>query len=198
MPNLVNKKIWNWIIYCLIFSGGFILGKIVVDIPYLSLDTEVGIGDIANSIIAVVVAVLIPISLSPILSNKRAIKDFLINEVKDCTDFLTSIKTLIDDMSIKNNKINEDRIKINSMIARDLGMKIGSIADQLETSFKNKCPKLTNNLRERYNEYWREVTGGELMSQDFEFNLIFKSMHDKNYSKLQATLKKAIHEINNY
>ena len=84
------------------------------------------------------------------------------------------------------------------MIGQDLGMKIGSIAEQLEISFKKRSHELKNQLNEKYNEYWREMTGGELMSKNFKFNLIFRTMHNRNYAKLQACIKKTIHEINNF
>jgi hypothetical protein len=198
MLKYIGKNINTILVWTLIFLGGFIVGRIVKDIPYLTLDTKVGIGDIANFVIATVVAILIPMSLSPILKNKRVIKDFLIDEVKDCINFLASIKSSVDDMSIKGSNDENDRVKINSMIAQDLGMKIGSLAEQLEVSFKNKCPELKNTLTEKYNEYWREMTGGDLMSQNFTFSLGFRALHDRNYAKLQACLKKTIHEINNF
>ncbi len=198
MLKSIGKHLHTIIIWILIFLGGFVAGRIVKDIPYLTLETKVGIGDIANFVIATVVAVLIPVSLSPILKNKRVIKDFLIDEVKDCIDFLTSIKASVDDMAIRGSSEESDRVKINSMIAQDLGMKIGSLAEQLEVSFKNKCPEIKTALTERYGEYWREMTGGDLMSQNFTFSLGFRATHDRNYAKLQACLKKTIHEINNF
>ncbi len=198
MPKFFNKNFQNVIIYILIFAVGFTLGKLIKNIPYLTLDKEVGIADITNFLMTLIVAVLIPISLSPILKNKRVIKDFLIDETKDCINFLTSIKESIDDMSIKNSADENDRVKVNSMIGPDLGLKISSIAEQLEISFKSTCQSLKTELIEKYNEYWRDMTGGELMSQSFQFNLSFRSIHDKNYAKLQGCLKKAIHQINGF
>ncbi len=198
MRKFFNDNFW-WIVCCAIFClAGFVAGRIIKDIPYLTLDTKVGIGDIANFIIALVVAVLIPIFLSPIITNKRAIKDFLIDEVQDAIEFLVSIKADVDDMAVRNSAEETDRIKINSMIAQDLGMKIGSLGDQLEASFKHRSRRLKPELTERYNEYWREMTGGELMSRTFQFTIAFRNTHDRHYARLLASLKKAIHEINNF
>ena len=197
MRKFISNNFWGFVFCIIFFVAGLILGRIIRDFPYLKLDTKVGIGDIANFVIALVVAVLIPISLSPIIKNKRVIKDFLIYEVKDSVDFLSQIKTTIDALVFTNSTGEADRVKVNSMIAKDLGMKIGSLADQLDTSFKTKCQKLKIELNERYTEYWGEMTGGELMSTTFQFNLAFRTVHDRNYARLQASLKKAIHEINN-
>jgi hypothetical protein len=162
------------------------------------LDTKVGVGDIAQFILTVVVAFLIPVSLSPLITNKRFIKDFLIGEAKDSIAFLAQIKDMIDTCAIQGNTSQSDKLKINSKISRDLSIKISSLTTQLTLSFKNKSGELIKEIEQVYSDYWHETTGGELMSENFKFDIRFCTAHDKNYSKLEACLKKSVYQINNY
>lgn len=77
-------------------------------------------------------------------------------------------------------------------------MKVDSICKQLCVSFLTKSKDVRIEIKDSESEYWREVTGGELMSDSFAFDMAFVVMHDKNYSKLEATLKKMIHLVNAY
>lgn len=193
MNNFVRNTI-----FVIIFIFGFTAGLIKNDIPFFSVNGEVGITDLANLILTIVVAFLIPLSLSPIITNKRTIKDFLINETKNCIDFLISIKSIIEENSLKNEDSDDAKKRINYMISTGLGAKISSLTEQLNTSFKKQSYKDIRNIDENYKEYWQEITGGELMSNDFKFDIKFCLSHDKGYRKIESCLKKIIHNINNY
>jgi hypothetical protein len=191
-------KNYTIILCAVFFLIGFFVSRIIKDVPYLSLNTKIDISALANLIWAVIVGLLIPLSLSPILTNKRVIKDFLIQETKDTLRYLQDIKTKIDELAIKGTTTKEDRLLVNSMISRDLDMKITSLAEQIESAFDGKGDKIIANLKETYGSYWRETTGGELMSNTFKFNMSFRVAHDKNHLNIASSLKRAIHAINNF
>lgn len=186
------------ILFVLVFIVGLAMGLIINNIPFFSIDGKVGIADLANIILAVVVAFLIPISLSPIITNKRTIKDILINETRECINFLISITTLIEDNSLKNESSIDAKRRINYMIGTSLGSKISSLTEQLEISFNKQSVDIIKDIDKKYKEYWQENTEGELMSDDFKFNIKFCISHEKSCRKLESCLKKSIHLINSY
>lgn len=176
----------------------FALGILVKDIPLISLDKQVSISDLANLLLTIIVAFWIPISLSPWITDKRTLKDFLIDETKDLIDYFTKIKSSIDDAALKEVSSNIESRRINSMISQDLSMKVNSLIDQLNLSFEGKSEKIRKELKQKYMDYWQETTSGALMSQKFKFDIQFRMLHDKSYAKLESCLKMAVHEINKY
>jgi len=198
MPRLIKNNWGKVLLLIAVFSAGIFIGITIKDFPLFSLDTKVGVSDLANLILAVVVAFLIPISLSPILANKRVMKDFLIGETKECLLYLSSIKELIDSLAVQGNSKKEDRARVNLMISRVLSLKMLSLRNQLERSFKNESVEMRRAVNDAYVGYWQETTGGELMADKFKFDIRFSLSHDKSFIKLQECLKGTVHEINNY
>lgn len=186
------------VIFVMIFVVGLVIGFVVNNISFFSINGEVGITDLANLTLTIVVAFLIPLSLSPIITNKRTIKDFLINETKTCINFLISIKSAIEENSLKNENSDDAKKRVNYMISTGLGTNISSLTEQLNKSFKRQSYKNIKDIDENYKEYWQEITGGELMSNDFKFDIKFCLSHDKKYRRIESCLKRTIHDVNNY
>jgi hypothetical protein len=198
MPKFIQEH-GTAILFCIIFLAvGLLSGLMIGNAPFLILRKEVGISDLANLILTIIVAVLIPLSLSPILADKRISKDLLIKEIEGCILFLGKIKETIDNNALENKISKTDSQKINSMIGPDLSIKLESAREQLNIAFGEKSGKLRDGINQSYIEYWREITGGDLMSDNFKFDLKFRNHHDRNYAKLESKLKKAVHEINKY
>ena len=198
---MVNHLKDNWVWYLIIsvlFVVGFAIGLVVNDIPFFSWNRQVGVDGLASLILSIIVAFWIPISLSPLITNKRITKDCLIEETKECINFLSQIKQKIDSVAIRGTTEEIDRKEITSMSSRDLSMKLSSLMEQLKLSFERKSEKLRMEISERNREYWEETTGGELMSDDFKIDLTYCNRHNNSYAKITSTLKKAIHEINKY
>lgn len=95
------KKYWDYFFLAvLVFIVGFLIGLGVNDFAFFSFDHEVSISDLANLCLTLVVGLLIPLSLSPVITNKRVIKDFIIDDIKDCIAFLGSIKSEVDNLAL--------------------------------------------------------------------------------------------------
>jgi hypothetical protein len=198
MAKLFKNHLGAVIFVLVVFVGGFGLGLAINNIPYFSFSSEVSVSDIANLLLTIIVAFWIPITLSPIITNKRTIKDFLIDEVKDCIAFLTLIKNAVDEAALQGTTSEATRKKINSMVSRDLSMKLSSLINQLNLSFEKQSAPLRKDIDEKSREYWQETTGGGLMSRNYNIDVAYCVAHDKNFFKIEACLKKAVHEINNY
>jgi hypothetical protein len=200
MPKFFKKRIGIIIIVFVVFIAGLGLGLAIDDIPFFGWDRKVGVSDLANLLLTVIVGFLIPVSLSPLITNKRNIKDFLIDETKDCLAFLAQIKAEIDKAALDSSATTPEitRRKINSMVSPDLGMKLTSLSSQLEISFEKESYKLRQGIDEQNREYWVETTGGGLMTQNFKIDINYYVSHNKSYAKIVRCLKSAVHEINNY
>ena len=161
------------------------------------MESEVGLGDIANFILVLLVAVLIPILLNPLLDNKRYTKDFLIDEIRGCLNQLKGIKTIIDNCNIQNQTKKEDKREILSKITY-FDLQIASLIKQLQPSFKKPSRNMRESLYEECRDYWKDTTGGELMNAKFKINNSFCKNHDTAFLKIDSHLKKCIHEINHF
>ncbi len=176
---------------------GFTLGLIVNDFPLLTLDTKVGIGDVANIILAVVVAFLVPISLTTWLDNKRHVKDFIIEEIQECLGTIRCIKEYVDSCCITKKTLRKDIIKIMFKL-KDNERQISSLRNQLKESFSFKSKKMVNELITQQSEYWKRLTDGDLLSKGYKINSDFCKDHDAAFYKFQDYLKKCIHSVNNF
>lgn len=194
----MTDRLTSSLLFVSIFLFGLLIGLVLNPGFLFEIDTKVSAGDLANLVLSVAVAFLIPISLSPMMSDKRVSKDILIAEVNECIKFLAKIKEEVDEYAQENASSSEMRMKVNSMISRTLSMKLGSLRTQLEYSFQVKSEEIRKEIEKRGQEYWNETTGGELMSENFKFDLRFSMIHDKEFTKLENCLKRAVLEINAY
>jgi hypothetical protein len=191
----------NWIPYllalvCLLV--GFAVGLAFNDIPHFSWSREISVSSLAQLLLAILVAFWIPFTLSPLVTNKRAVKDFIIDETKDCIEFVHAIKAEVDKLAIQGKTSAAERTKLNMLMSRDLGMKIASLADQLSMSFESKSRLLRKEIGETHIEYWDRSTSGNLMKKSYNVDLAYVGEHNRNYAKMQAVLKKAVHSVNSF
>jgi hypothetical protein len=167
------------------------------NVPYITLQKEVGFGDIANFVLALVVAIIIPIILNSWLDNARNIKNFLNEATKPRGHDLNRLQQTIDNCCISGTTTTQDKQEILTKISC-LEMKIDSLIQQFSLSFKRKTGDIRERLYSECREYWKETTGGDLMNEDFQINKSFCKAHDKAFLKFEGYLKKSIHAINQF
>lgn len=192
----MKKTIIITIAFVLIIIG-IVIGLMIDSMPFITLEKEFGFGDIANFLLALVLAIVIPVSLNTWLDNERHIKDHLIDEIKDCISELKLIKQKIDDCNISKKFEEQDRREMLSKISC-FEMKISSVRNQLKSSFKRSSSEICEDLYPKYIEYWIELTGGELMNKDFKISYSFCKNHNRAYLKIEGYLKSCIHVINRF
>lgn len=191
------KKIIIVAIAFILIIIGIVIGLMIDNMPFITLEKEFGFGDIANFLLALILAIVIPISLNTWLDSERHIKDHLIDEIKDCLSELKLIKQKIDDCNISQRTEEQDGREILAKI-NCFEMKIDSAIKQLKTSFKNSSSKIREDLYIECREYWKETTGGKLMNKDFKISQSFCKNHDKAYLRIEGYLKSCIHIINGF
>jgi len=191
------RKIILIIIFLLLFISGFVAGKFAGNIPLVQLDYKMTLGDISNFLIAIFIAIVIPLSINSWLDDKRKLKDFLMDEVGNCVKALSVVRDTFDECYKKGKFKKEDRKNI-LLYFRRLDISIDSLINQIEMLFKNKGGKVREEIKNTYIKYWKKTTGGALMSDGFKVDYDFVSDHYKNYFEFEIALKRAVHKINNF
>lgn len=138
---------------------GFFIGICIVRVPYLSLDPQINIVDVANLLAVIVLAFMIPVILSVRLDSKKAHKELLIIEVSTLCENLLSINNLIATMAGKtpsrdefNQVLNLFKRARNQMSQIDI--EVAALNDKASLQ---KCQKLSDDL----SFYWSSVTGND-------------------------------------
>ena len=191
------KNIIKIIIIVALLALGFMAGILVRNIPYLSLDNKIGIGDVADFIMAIFIAIILPLVFNQWQDRKRFTKNFLIDELKLMIDELEKIKNRIDTCAL-NEETTELDIKSVNMYFQCLDIKIHSFGEQIDVSFKKIGSDLKKNMETEYLKYWRNTTGGDLMNQGFAIDKAFCKDHDSKFFIFESYLKKAIHVVNSW
>lgn len=189
------KSIIKTITIIILLGVGFVAGLLIRNIPYITLKHEIGISDIANFVVVLMIAIITPLVFNQWQDNKRFAKNFIIDEIKSIIKESEKIKNVIDNCAIqaKTDDINKKTI---NMFFQRLDSKINSLTTQFEISFK-KSIDLKDKLEAEYLKYWKATTGGELMSDNFSIDQNFCRLHNVAFSSFETCLKKSIHIINN-
>jgi hypothetical protein len=74
---LQNKIIFFAFLF-IAFVSGITLDRFFQDFPYLKLDPQINILSLASLIVTIVIAFLIPISITKLIEDKRGIKASLV------------------------------------------------------------------------------------------------------------------------
>lgn len=187
----------KYIYAILIFICGVFLGACIVRVPFLTLDPQINIVEVANLLAVIVLAFMIPIILSVRLDSKKAHKELLIIEVSTLCENLLNINNLIATMAGKT----PSRDEFNQVVS--LFKRARSQMSQIDTevaalndkSSLQKCRKLSDDL----SVYWSSVTGNDgikttnfIVSPAFIWKQVAKY---ENAIKVARTLKFEINRV---
>lgn len=174
---------------------GFFLGLILVRVPYLTLDSDVNIIDLANLVALIVLTIVIPVILNSRLDNKKNHKELLILEVTALCESLFEINESI----IKMNGNTPTRDQFNSIInlfkranghMNQICEEVSSIGDK---NSMEKCKKFQEGIK----IYWDVVTGDEgIKIQNFMISAGFIWKQSKRYDDLVRAARSLRFEIN--
>jgi hypothetical protein len=191
---LQNKIIFFAFLF-IAFVSGITLDRFFQDFPYLKLDPQINILSLASLIVTIVIAFLIPISITKLIEDKRGIKAFLVDEFKELIIILNKIKTIIVDAHGKGIFETHDRDNIN-YIFHEAELKTSSIREQIKEAFGEKVEETNKNLTDLLFSYKDYITGGELMNSSFtKVEDRFYRESNTEYSKIETGLKTEIQKI---
>lgn len=194
----IGNKILLYVGLPIVFTTGIITGRIVKDFPYIKWDNKVDFVSALGLLVTISISIMIPFFVKKIIDDKRGIKSFLVEEVKDLIKITSSIRDVISNAySISKFEASEkDKIIYTFHLAE---LKIESIAKQLEISFESQSPNVIKKLKEALSVYKRYLTDGEMMISTFnKIDDHFYRENSNEYSKIETNFKTVIHSIHKF
>jgi hypothetical protein len=197
---MIKRVFWSsyTIVGILMLILGLIIGFAYEDFPLIAFDNKVRIFEVLNLLLTLCIAISIPFIVKKTIDDKRAVKAFLTEEVKETLSALCKIRDVIKDAYIQGT-ISRDQKDILLRDFNSLELKLNSLNEQLEVSFKSESVKMIGGLKEAYFQYDGFVTGDDLMCETYDkIDAGFFREHKSLFYRLELQLKKAIQEIHCY
>lgn len=179
----------------LVFVIGYGSGVLYAKFPLLEIDTKVNILDFIQLVVTVSLAIIIPFSLTSWLDDERYLKDYAIEEIKNFIISVDKIDHKISECSRVGRTDGRDRKEILFSFQR-CDREVKSLIAQLNDLFPRQTEGLRQLIADRYRDYWRVVTEGDLMRESYNINDELCRKSNRALSPLYVVLKKAIHLIN--
>lgn len=132
--------------------------------------------------------------LSKRFENNDIIKDITISDLKDLCNIYKNNSTLLNSFNTKDQESLTKEIIFNFN-------KADSLIDQINSQFKESFPKMlnkeetTSHLEKITSPYWKWLTGGELMNDNFNITPKYIKEHESNLNKVIGELKIIIHRL---
>lgn len=174
---------------------GVVLDRLIKNIPYFSFDGEVNALDLLNLIVTIVIAFLIPFSVSKILEDQRGVKTSVIDDLKDLLGIVREVKKSISD-AYSSGTISASNKDAIYYVFFEAELRTGSIQAQLKESFPQKANELNKQLQDALFEFDHVITGGVLAQSTFTVvDDNFRRQSDTAHSKLETQIKTIIHKV---
>lgn len=176
---------------------GISIDRIVKGYPFFKWDNQVNVISLLSLVISIVIAFLIPFSVSKIIEDKRIIKMFFIDEFKQLIDISAKVNSIIAECYSRSDHniepADKDRIIYHLHLAE---LKLSSINQQLESVFHRKSADIEKKLTSSYIDYDRNVSGGELMNSDFYVvDTRFLRESQNEFSKFETAIKTTLQNV---
>lgn len=197
---MIKKIFWSsyTVVGALMLMFGLVFGVLLTDFPKIEFDNKLKVYEVFNLLLTLSIAISIPFIVKKTIDDKRAIKAFLTEEVKETLKCLAKIRDTIK-TSYYDGSISRDQKDLIIKDFNSLEIQINSLNEQLEVSFKSQSSKMISEIKTSYFEYDGFVTGDDLMCETYnKIDAGFYRDHKTHYNKLELSLKKAIHKIHCY
>jgi hypothetical protein len=193
-----SKKVIISVLLLVSFFGGVLLGFVIKNGNIIEFNREIRISEVANFLLTIGLAFLIPFFIKKWIDDGRFIKGVLVDEVKNLISTLSQIKIIITNCN-QNNKITKDQKYEINAIFHEAELNIDSLNTQLTISYSNHSKTLHLEISKVFNKYKDFLTGGDFMNKNFDkISSDFLREHNTEYSKLTTYLKTIIHEVHKF
>lgn len=190
-----RTKTISLIFKILLFIGGLIIGYVLKHYPYLTLDKDVNIIDLAMLVATIAIAFMIPIYIQKFIEDSKGVKASLVEELKELVILISSIKRIITDSHANGSFAVKDRDDILFVIY-EAELKITSIEEQFKIAYESKCEEFANALKGFLYGYQDYLTGGEMMLSSFiKIDDRFYRENSTEYSKIETGIKTLIQRV---
>ena len=163
---------------------GICIGLLVDNIPYLSFKSELSLGEVANFILGVTVAIYIPFYLAKRIDNKRVEKNLLIEECETIVIVLHALQDYIEKPYLSQKVLAKSD-------STQLLLKVRSISNRLDLLTKSISPYLEE-------EIVTQITKLLISNQTIFYNDLTINLRDKNPRITSDIYLKTEQNINQY
>ena len=141
------------------FIVGLAIGLLLNDVPYLTFDKTVSLGEISNIIIALNVAIYIPFFLDKTIKGKRLEKEMILEKFDSLESQLDFQMEAVMKLHLKEDKVTKEE-------ANELVLRVRALSNAL-VRLGNSCKTLLENqeintqiekLKDIQNKYWYDLT----------------------------------------
>lgn len=174
---------------CLVI--GVLIGVFIKDFPILKLDPAVALVDAASLCVTIAIGILVPFLLKRWIDDSRSARGYLVEELREFLHDVSEIQELTKDYFFAGEITPENKTRINSTF-ETIDLKFDNLSHELEDFYDKETKPLRDNLYEKYIDYWKCMTGTEIMSE--RFKSIDESFY-KNATALYLQVETRIKDI---
>ena len=156
---------------------GLIVGVIIDDFPRLTLDTNIRIFEPLSFCLTIAVGIIIPFIFKSIIDDNRQIKSYLIDEIRSFSISVEDIPDKINEYYFQKTISPDEKDRINALFEK-MDLKLGTLINCISYFYKNQTKECIQQLKDSYLDYWKFLTGSEIMTQ--ETTSITSAMFKKN------------------
>lgn len=145
--------------------GGIIIGIVIRDFPLFTMNYNLKVTEVLSVLLTFGIGVFIPLIVKKLIDDKRSFKNTLIEEadsfVKTASRIDECIKTIYE--STKISQRNKDDLSLFFEIADE---EFNSLFSFIETHSQGRTKKELDNLKAKWIEYWKILTGTEVTKSE--------------------------------
>lgn len=156
-------KNYHWfILLTLSLFVGLLIGH-NLSLGFLKIKADgIGLDQLLSILVTLGIGWYIPSKLAKIIEDKRVIKNLLVEEVHSFLTFVKAIKNKVNKCFTDGAITSNDKLEIN-LLFEEADLLVANLKSQAEIVNAELC----DNPIAAYTDYWRFVTGGSLMNQNY-------------------------------
>ncbi len=174
---------------------GIFIGFLIKNYPLIKFNNEIKIYEVLNLLLTATIGFSIPFFIKKWIEDSRQVKNNLIEELKDLLKEVERIKDKIKFCYSRDSISQDDKDEINFLFEQS-DMKFNCLEEVLISTYDIETKTLRTDLKDFYINYWKFVTGAEVMNSKFvRLEEDFIRRHSESYSKFEIKIKQAINKI---
>lgn len=177
------------VILCL--AIGVLIGVFIKDFPILIFDPTIALVDAASLLVTIAIGILVPFLLKRWIDDSRSARGYLVEELREFLHDVSEIHELTKEYFFAGKITSENKTRINSTF-ETIDLKFNNLSHELEDFYDKETKPLRDTLYEKYIDYWKCLTGTEIMSD--KYKCIDESFY-KNATSLYLQVETKIKDI---
>lgn len=163
----------------LLLAIGVLLGIFIDDFPILTLDPSVGLLDAASLCVTIAIGIVVPFLLKKWIDDSKSAKGYVIGELREFLQDISEISELTKNIYYNGKITPAEKTRISTSF-ETTDIKYTNLSNELKDFYDKETKDLRDKLYQSYIDYWKYLTGSEIMSENF------KCVDEKFYKQATA------------